>query len=52
MDGVTRSTKWGSALVGRPGVNVVSIIGQLEQFIDRIINARDSLRRALRSLAG
>jgi len=51
MDGVARSTKWGSALVDRPGVHVASNIGELEQVIDRVLDERGSLRRALRSLA-
>lgn len=50
--GVATSTKWGAALVGRPGVHVASNTRELEQTIDRVLDDRDSLRRALSGLAG
>lgn len=51
MKDVVRSTKWGSALVGRPGVHVASNTEELGPIIDNVVSERDLLRRALRSLA-
>lgn len=46
-DMVTRTTTWGAALVGRPGVYVVAGASDLERAIDHVLHEQQSLARAL-----
>ena len=47
---VARSTTWGKALVDRPGVHVISGLGELEQAVETVVAAPDQLRAALSRL--
>ena len=49
-DMVVNATTWGRALVGRPGVQVVHGLADLEVAIDRVIDRQDALRSALNAL--
>ncbi len=49
-DTVATSTTWGAALVGRPGVHVVSGAGDLHDTIDRVLEEQTALGRALAQL--
>lgn len=49
-DMVANSTKWGAALVGRPGVHVAAGIGELDETIDRVLDEQAALGRALEQL--
>lgn len=47
---VVRSTTWGRALVGRPGVHVINSLDQLAQVVNDIRTAPERLRNALEAL--
>ena len=49
-DMVVNATTWGRALVGRPGVQVVHGLADLEVAIDRVIDRKHALRSALNAL--
>jgi DNA processing protein len=46
-DVVARGTKWGAALVGRPGVHVVSGVDELSRTIDHVLDQQSALGRAM-----
>lgn len=49
-DTVVKATRWGKALVGRPGVHVVNGPAELDTAIDAVIAKQDALRSALQAL--
>lgn len=49
-DLVVESTGWGQALVGRPGVSVVSSIGEVERIVDEIRAEGERIDSALHDL--
>jgi len=51
-DMVAERTRWGAALVGRPGVRVVTGAGDLSRTIDEVLDQQDALGRALDAFAG
>lgn len=51
-DMVVEQTKWGRALVNRPGVHVVSSATDLDRTIDHVLDEQSALSRALASLEG
>jgi DNA processing protein len=51
-DIVVEQTKWGRALVDRPGVRVASGADELDRTIDEVLDEQNALSRALGSLEG
>ncbi|WP_098463727.1 DNA-processing protein DprA [Isoptericola jiangsuensis] len=49
-DMVAERTQWGAALVGRPGVHVVTGIDDLDKTIDEVLDAQASLALALEAI--
>lgn len=50
-DMVVEQTKWGQALVDRPGVRVVSGADDLDRTIDEVLDEQSALSRALEGIA-
>ncbi len=51
-DMVVEQTRWGRALVGRPGVHVVSGADDLDRTVDEVLNEQGAVSRVLQSLEG
>lgn len=51
-DMVAERTKWGAALVGRPGVHVVTGSDDLDRTIDEVLDQQNALGRALDAFVG
>lgn len=49
-DMVVGQTKWGRALVGRPGVHVASSADEMDRTIDQVLDEQNALSRVLGSL--